>query len=84
MLNIELNPEIIITIIEIVSVFFISILYSLYRNAKTDLEYYKTICKHEQMTNKMLRKRIEELEKEEEEVIGDGYWNSPKKVKKTT
>ena len=37
----------------------------MYKNAEADVEYYQTILEHEQTTNKMLRKRIEELEKEE-------------------
>ena len=65
MVTVEINLDIIRTILEIILGFGGFIVYLLYRNAEADVEYYQTIWKHEQTTNKMLRKRIEELEKDE-------------------
>ena len=65
MVTVEINLDIIRTILDIVVVFAGFILYLLYRNAEADVEYYQTIWKHEQTANEMLRKRIEELKKEE-------------------
>jgi len=65
MVTVEINTDVIIAIVEVVISFTCLILFLMYKNAEADVEYYQTILEHEQTTNKMLRKRIEELEKEE-------------------
>ena len=65
MVTVEINTDIIRAIFEVIIGFTGLILFLMYKNAEVDVEYYQTIWKHEQTANKMLRKRIEELEKEE-------------------
>ena len=65
MVTVEISTDVIRAIFEVVICFTCLILFLMYKNAEADVEYYQTIWEHEQTTNKMLRKRIEELEKEE-------------------
>ena len=66
MVAVDINIDIIRIILEIVLGFGAFILYLLYRNAEADVEYYQTICKHEQRKNDILIKQIEELKNEED------------------
>jgi hypothetical protein len=65
MVTVEINLDIIRTILEVLLGFGGFIVYLLYKNAEADVEYYQTLWKHEQTANKTLRKQLEELEKEE-------------------
>ena len=66
MVTVDINLDLIRIILEIVLGFGAFILYLLYRNAEADVEYYQTICKHEQKANEMLRKQLKELKNEED------------------
>ena len=65
MVLVEIDLDIIRIILEIIVGFGGFILYLLYKNTEADVEYYQTLWKHEQTTNKALRKQLEELEKDE-------------------